>query len=450
MRTQSLAFRLFAAAALWITAALAGGGVMISTLFRDSVERGFDARLSLHLDSLIAVSELNDSGQVVLLRGLPDPRFDLPYSGWYWQISDSRGNALLRSRSLWDQVLDVPAPESKGQTQTIEAPAPNRGTLRYRVIDVTLPDLPAAAPPLRFAVAADTEELKAELRPFNVTLVWSLGALGLGLAAAVGVQVRIGLRPLRRIRIALSDIRAGRTDRLSGEWPTEVRPLVRELDALLEHNTAVMERARTHVGNLAHALKTPLAVLGNEASRKGGPRPDALERQVSVMRRWIDHYLARARAGATGAVLGARTLVGPVVEDLRRTLLRIYADRTLSVRTDVPESCAFRGEREDLEEMLGNLLDNACKWARADVALTAVGEGGKLTITIDDDGSGLPADRRAEAIGRGRRLDESAPGSGLGLAIVSDIAALYGGGLTLGESPSGGLRATLNLPVAEP
>lgn len=450
MRPRSLAFRLVAAAALWITAALAVGGVIISTLFRDSVVRSFDARLTVHLDSLIAVSELDDSGEIVLLRGLPDPRFELPYSGWYWQISNHSGRPLARSRSLWDQILDVPAPSEPGSMETRQAPAPDGGNLRFRIIDVTLPDQPTAAPPLRFAVAADTAELKAEIRPFNVTLGWALGVLGLGLAAAVAIQVRVGLRPLRRIRIALSDIRAGRSERMSGAWPAEVQPLARELDALLDHNAEVMDRARTHVGNLAHALKTPLAVLANEASRKGGPRADAVARQVSVMGRWIDHYLTRARAAATGTVLGARTAVGPVVEDLRRTLVRIHADKKLAVRVEVPDDLAFRGERQDIEEMLGNLLDNACKWADSTVTLTARADAGNLVVTIDDDGPGLPADRRAEAMSRGRRLDEAAPGSGLGLAIVADIAALYGGTLKLDASPAGGLRGILTLPVAEP
>lgn len=450
MRSRSLAFRLVVAAALWITAALAVGGVLISALFRDSVERGFDARLTLHLDSLIAVSELDQAGQVVLLRGLSDPRFDLPYSGWYWQISDHRGEPLLRSRSLWDQVLEIPARPGQDAMFTSEGPGPGDAVLRYRVIDVTLPDFPVGAPPLRFAIAADRAQLKAELRPFNLALLWSLGSLGLGLAVAVAIQVRVGLRPLRRVRIALSEIRTGRSQHLSGDWPSEVQPLVRELDALLDHNAAVMQRARTHVGNLAHALKTPLAVLANESSRKGGPQPQAIDRQVDTMRRWIDHYLARARTAATGTVLSAHTPMQPVIEDLRRTLLRIHADKPLKFVSTVAEGAAFRGERQDLEEMLGNLMDNACKWARHAVAVGVETNGEVVTVTIDDDGPGLPSERRAEAIGRGTRLDESAPGTGLGLAIVADIAGLYGGGLRLDESTIGGLRATLTLPAAEP
>ena len=448
-RSRSLAFRLISGAALWIVAALAVGGIIISTLFRDSVERNFDARLSVHVDSLIAVTTADVSSRLVISRTLPDPRFDIPYSGWYWQVSDPRGTPQVRSRSLWDKALMLPPSAEVGVMQTEEIKGPDGARLRVRFIDVTLPDLPIQSPPVRFAVAARISELEAELRPFNLALVWSLGALGLGLAVAVAIQVRVGLQPLRRIRVALNDIRKGRVEHLEGEWPTEVRPLVNELDALLDHNADVLDRARTHVGNLAHALKTPLAVLTNEVSRKGGPRTDAIDRQVDAMHRWIDHYLTRARAAATGTVLGARTAVPPVLDDLRRTLLRIHADKALSI--DVGGgvgTAAFRGEQQDLEEMLGNLMDNACKWAASAVTLSVTTEADRLTITIDDDGPGLTSDQRELALGRGKRLDESAPGSGLGLAIVSDIAALYGGELKLLESPAGGLRAALLLPAA--
>lgn len=447
-RSRSLAFRLVAGAALWITAALAIGGIVISALFRDSVERNFDARLSVHVDALIAVTTADVSSRLVISRTLPDPRFNIPYSGWYWQVSNLQGAPQVRSRSLWDTALTTPPPDEVGVMQTEEVVGPDGELLRMRLIDVTLPDLPVHAPPVRFAVAARVSELRAELRPFNLALVWSLSVLGLGLAVAVAIQVKVGLQPLRRIRAALNDIREGRAERLTGKWPTEVQPLVKELDALLDHNAIVLDRARTHVGNLAHALKTPLAVLANEVSRKGGPRIDAIERQIEAMRRWIDHYLARARAAATGKVLGARTPVVPVLEDLRRTLLRIHADKALSIDLgDAGRDAAFRGERQDLEEMLGNLMDNACKWAVARVGISVSADGEVVVVTIDDDGPGLTAEQRAEAMGRGKRLDESSPGSGLGLAIVSDIAALYGGGLMLEQVPAGGLRAILRLPA---
>jgi len=448
-RTRSLASRLVIAAVLWIAAALAIGGLLISALFRDSVERNFDARLTVHVDSLIAVSRYDDSGRLMLSRTLPEPRFDLPYSGWYWQISDNRGVVLIRSRSLWDQTLALSMPAEPGSMRSVDVPGPEGALLRVRFVDVTLPEMMPGAPPLRFAVAADRSELKGELRPFNLALMWSLGALGLGIAAAVALQVRFGLQPLRRVRKALADIREGRTQRMEGEWPSEVQPLVRELDSLLEHNAAVLERARTHVGNLAHALKTPLAVLSNEASRRQGPRTDAIDRQVETMRRWIDHYLARARAAATGTVLGARTPVSPVIADLKRTLERIHSERAVEISVPAQEEpVAFRGERQDLEEMIGNLMDNACKYAASRVCVAAARSDDHLAVTIDDDGPGLPAAQHGEAMGRGRRLDQSSPGSGLGLSIVSDIAGLYGGKLRLGESPMGGLRAVLTLPLA--
>lgn len=448
-RNRSLAFRLIVGAALWIVAALAIGGVIISALFRDSVERNFDARLSVHVDALIAVTTVDISNRLIISRTLPDPRFNIPYSGWYWQVSDPHGSPQVRSRSLWDMALDPPQPEEVGVMQTQEITGPDDELLRIRFIDVTLPDRPIHSPPVRFAVAARVSELKAELRPFNLALIWSLGVLGLGLGVAVAIQVRVGLQPLRRIRVALNDIREGRAEHLEGDWPAEVQPLVKELDALLEHNADLLGRARTHVGNLAHALKTPLAVLANEVSRRNGPRADAVDRQVKAMHRWIDHYLARARAAATGTVLGARTAVLPVVEDLKRTLLRIHAEKPLTIEiADVDATAAFKGEQQDLEEMLGNLMDNACKWAERKVGLSIAADGGRLTITIDDDGPGLAPDEREEAVGRGKRLDESSPGSGLGLAIVGDIAALYGGELNLDESPMGGLRAVLLLPRA--
>jgi len=448
-RSRSLASRLVIAAVLWIAAALAIGGFLISALFRDSVERNFDARLTVHVDALIAVSRYDDSGRLMLSRTLPEPRFDLPYSGWYWQISDGRGVVLVRSRSLWDQSLEISAPAEQGSMRSAEIAGPERAMLRARFIDVTLPEMPPDAPPLRFAVAANRAELRNELRPFNLALLWSLGALGLGIAAAVAIQVRFGLRPLRRVSRALADIREGRTQHMEGDWPSEVQPLVRELDSLLEHNAAVLERARTHVGNLAHALKTPLAVLSNEASRKQGPRPDAIDRQVDTMRRWVDHYLVRARTAATGAVLGARTPVAPVIGDLKRTLERIHSDRAIEIAVhQQDERIAFRGERQDLEEMVGNLMDNACKYAASRVDVSTARSDHQLVVMIDDDGVGLPVAQRAEAMGRGRRLDQTSPGSGLGLAIVSDIAGLYGGRLQLDESPEGGLRAALTLPLA--
>jgi signal transduction histidine kinase len=228
-----------------------------------------------------------------------------------------------------------------------------------------------------------------------------------------------------------------------------VAPLAQELNALLSHNAAVVERARTHVGNLAHALKTPLSVLMNEAAVGNEAITETVRKQTELMRRQVDHYLVRARTAATGGVLGARSDVAQVVDDLHRTLAIIHRDRALDIRTTCPPALLFRGERQDLEEILGNLMDNACKWADSRVAVTAHVEAGRLVIDVDDDGPGLAPEQRSKVLERGTRLDESVPGSGLGLAIVRDIAGLYDGQLQLGQAPLGGLRATLVLPTVQ-
>jgi signal transduction histidine kinase len=322
---------------------------------------------------------------------------------------------------------------------------PEGQPLRLLVRPITLLGADTA---LIYAVAGDRREIQADRQSFNRLLIFALGALFAGVVGAVLVQVRFGLEPLRRMGRALSGIRAGKAARLEGDFPAEIEPLATELNALLDHNEALVERARTHVGNLAHGLKTPLSVLTNEARRSHGPLADLVARQVALMRHQVDHHLARARAIATGTILGARTDVLPVLDDLRRTLDRIHAEKALVIEALCPPELAFRGARQDLEEMLGNLLDNACKWARARVSVRVEFAGEQLQVAIEDDGPGLPPARRAEVLERGRRLDEQVPGNGLGLAIAADLAQLYRGRLVLEEAEGGGLRALLTLPAA--
>jgi signal transduction histidine kinase len=444
MRVNSLAFRLVAGAGLWIVAALAAGGFTLSGIFADSVERSFDARLEVYLDGLIAVSRTGTAGRIELARGLGEPRFTQPYSGWYWQISGPQG-PILRSRSLWDATLHVEAGE-EGQLLTYSFKGPDGRQLRVVERDVSLPGY---ANRLHYVVAAEGSEIGKEVNRFNKVLFWALALLGVGLILAVLIQVHFGLKPLRRLRLALAAIRAGRAEKLEEGFPAEVQPLAKELNALLDHNAAVVERARTHVGNLAHALKTPLAVLGNEATRGDGPLADSVARQTAVMRRQVDHYLARARAAATGGVLGARAAVLPVLEDLRRTLTRIHVERHVEIDIAGSVEDAFRGERQDLEEMLGNLMDNGCKWAKSRIFVRVLRRGDRLTIEVEDDGPGLSLEEHSQLFQRGKRLDEAVPGSGLGLAIVRDIAELYGGSVTLGQAALGGLKVSLVLPAID-
>jgi signal transduction histidine kinase len=444
MRRSSLALRLVAGAAVWCALWLSAGGYVLSALFGKTVERNFDARLEVLLEALVAGSELGADGGLQLRLQLGDPRFEQPLSGWYWQIGDG-AQLLRRSPSLWDAALPAaPAPEELTTAQYVTGP--DGQALRLLVRAITLP---GANAPMLYAVAGDRREIERDRQIFNGLLSLALGVLFMGVIGAVLVQVRFGLEPLRRMGRALGAIRGGATARLEGDFPSEIQPLASELNALLDHNEALVERARTHVANLAHGLKTPLSVLSNEAQRSDGPLAELVRRQVELMRRQVDHHLARARAIATGSILGTRTELLPVLRDLARTLERIYAEKALIIEVACPPELAFRGARQDLEEMLGNLMDNACKWAAARVTARAEIAGEQVQIAIEDDGPGLPAARRAEVL-RGRRLDEQMPGSGLGLAIVADLARLYGGQLVLDAAAEGGLQARLALPAAEP
>jgi len=444
--TRSLATRLILGSAVWIVAALVVGGLLLAGLFQGHVQRIFYDRQVIMLDSLLVVTRVNADGALELTRPPGDPEFERPLSGRYWQITPPDG-APLRSRSLWDQTLSLPSPEAGNNgLRRYVVRGPQDEELRVLERDITLPGSDQV---FRYAVAIDYAEVEGLVQPFIVTLAWSLGVLGIGLVIGAMVQVRYGLRPLSRVRDALSAIRTGKTERLEGDFPTEVTPLADEINLLLDHIGQVVDRARTHVGNLAHALKTPLSVLTNEAGTDTGQLANTVRRQTDTMRRRVDHYLTRAQTAASAGVIGARIDARPVLDDLGRTLGKINRFRHLEVTVfangDVP---AFRGDRQDLEEMAGNLMENACKWATSRVCVIADGVNGELRLAIEDDGPGLPTDQRQKALARGGRLDETVQGSGLGLSIVQEISSLYGGSFTLEDSAMGGLRAVLTLPAA--
>lgn len=456
-KLDSLAARLIAAAAVWTLLGLLVGGYVLSGVFRSSVQGDFDARLRSDLDEMIAAAEPTAEGAVSLQNRFADPRFERVYSGWYWQITPegTKGPVTARmqiSRSLFDLPIKVTDSRTSRGSTWGHGEGPEGQRLRFVAQRIEFPVQPGAPKDgmrtYSFMVAADVTEVENEVAKFNGTLIWSFAILGLGLIGAIFLQVRIGLLPLNRVSAALARIRDGKAQRLVGRFPAEIVPLASELNSLIDHSAEVVGRARTHVSNLAHFLKTPLSVLASEASAHPGPLADAVLRQVATMRRQVDHYLARARAAGAVDVLGNRTIVRPVIDDLARVLSRIHAERRLMIDVDVPRDLAFRGERQDLEEMVGNLIDNACKWAHARVEVSARRrDGAAFELCVGDDGDGLDEGERARVGARGERLDESVPGSGLGLAIVRDIAKLYGGSLTLGESPLGGLEARLALPA---
>jgi signal transduction histidine kinase len=457
MRANSLALRLFVTATAWTVVILLVTGVVLSSLYRQAVERAFDRRLGVYLKTLVADVAAPEENEK-FPQSLGEPLFELPLSGWYWQVT--KLNALKpevrSSRSLWDGGLphleDQNVPAGIDGTRHSYVPGPEDQRLRLVERAVDLGDDGRYL----VALAGDASEIEEETLAFDRALGVTFGVLAVVLLLTTMFQVRFGLAPLKRISDSLIAIRSGKAERLAGRFPDEIAPLARETNALIEANREIVERARTHVGNLAHALKTPLSVIVNEAAARGDdPLAVKVREQAGVMRDQIAHHLERARIAARATVIGTVTEVTPVVTALARTMEKIHHDRGIAIDIEAPRDTRFRGEKQDLEEMVGNLVDNACKWAQSRVAVEVMPEHADaknvstLRVVVDDDGPGLSPSQREQVQGRrGNRLDETKPGSGLGLSIVGDLAALYGGALTLGTAPIGGLRAELVLPAA--
>jgi len=458
----SLWFRLMSFSALWTILALMLGGTLLSFTFRDVLEKNFDDRLNSLMENLIGIStNLNSSqGAVGFYRAVADPRFEQPYSGWYWQISAKEFNPF-RSRSLWDQSLETDLNKDSSQTQYFHMTGPEEQKLRVVERDITIPGNDTV---FRFTVAIDTIEIEEQAGRFDTILIYSMGALGFGLIAASFLQVFLGLRPLRNIRRSLARVRSGDEAHLPTDFPAEIQPLANEMNALLDHNNEIVERSRTQVGNLAHALKTPLAILLNEASLQKDNMPQNMKtqniepqnilagqvrKQVQVMRRNVDHYLRRARVAANIKIITSRTEVLPILKDISRAMSIIHKDKDFFIDHDPDQSgLFFKGERQDLEEMVGNLMENAAKWAEKKVTIHCRAEQGQVIIEVADDGPGIEASVRDAVFARGERLDEETPGTGLGLSIVADLTRLYGGDIRLEDHKPTGLKAILRLPMA--
>jgi len=456
MRLNSLALRLFFSAATWTVVILVVTGVVLSSIYRTAVERAFDRRLGVYLRSLVADVATPEENAGKFPQSLGEPLFNLPLSGWYWQVTrlDVPTRDVRSSRSLWDASLpplgDTNAASPPGGTREGYADGPEGQ--RLRIIEQTI-DLGDEGRYL-VAVAGDPVEIDEEIHSFDSALVLTFGVLAIVLLLTTTFQVRFGLAPLKRISEGLAAIRSGGAERLEGAFPVEIAPLARETNALIDANREIVARARTHVGNLAHALKTPISVMLNEATTHGAdPLALKVREQTEIMRDQVTRHLERARIAARVAAIGTVTEVGSVLSALARTMEKIHHHRGIAVDVNAPENIRFRGEQQDLEEMVGNLVDNAFKWAQSRVVVEAVSQPRDardahriIRIVVDDDGPGLSPQEREQVARRGRRLDETKPGSGLGLSIVVELANLYGGGLTLGTAPLGGLRAELMLP----
>jgi signal transduction histidine kinase len=449
MRNRSLSVRLALLAAAGSAVALLVAGIIFLSLFREAVERNFDARLEALLDALLGAAVTAEGVRPAAADAMGEPRFALPQSGWYWQIREAdTGQVVAASPSLFGNVLPAtPMPPADGTPQVMTLQGPGDRQLRAMERRIATADQDYAV-----LVAGDADQLASDVARFSVVLAVTLAAFAVLLAFGTALLIRFGLQPLRDVRRALRRVRRGDAAHLAGAYPAEISPLVDDLNALIDSNREIVERARTHAGNLAHALKTPLAVLQNEAGAADDSLARKVREQVTIMRNQVGHHLDRAQMAGQLNVIGAVTAVEPVVESLARAMRKIHQDRGLSIDCTTESDLRFRGERQDLEEMIGNLLDNGCKWAASRVQVTAgtadSGPAGMLAIEIEDDGPGLEPEARTAALARGTRLDESQPGSGLGLAIVGELARIYRGSLALDGSRWGGLRARLVLPRA--
>lgn len=463
MRLNSLAFRLFATSAAWTLLVLPIAGFIIYGLYRNDVQATFDGRLEKLVNAVAVDSMAGKNRMPVIPPNRYEPLFEEIHSGWYWQIEPF--NEGDEGRRLVSQSLatgHLPSPKKRGipETETgarwlnIDGPVGTRIRL-VEVIDTVQHKKDGV--PYSIIVAGPVDWLESQLNTFRTRLAIALALAGLGLVAVTLFQVRFGLLPLRKIGRGLSDIRTGAARQLEGEFPVEIEPLQHELNALIRSNQDIVDRARTQVGNLAHALKTPLAVITNEARDGSGGLASKVAEQATIMRDQVNHYLDRARMAARSGVISGSSNVSDVVAPLVRALERIHQDRNIKIDVVCPKTLTFQGEKQDLEEMLGNLLDNACKWAEHKVTLSvekvassegeATSQRAFLRMTVDDDGPGLTEAQRQKIGKRGMRLDETKPGSGLGLSIVADLVQTYRGQFALDASPHGGLRVTLLLPA---
>ena len=440
---RSLKLRAAAGAVLWCALALISVGWAIHQLQIRSAERQFDTWLSAHLTELAASVAIAAPNAETIANRMPDPRFHQPFSGFYWQAQGPQ--AMLYSRSLWDTQLALPQDElPDGALHRHDIAGPNQTGLRVLERTVRRAD----GEVWRIAVAADRKILDHETRRFSHALIISLAVLGLVLGLAAIAQTALVLRPLNRLRAALTAYRDGKTHRLSGAFPIEITPLADDLNALLDRNDQLVTRARRQAADLAHGLKTPIAVLRNDlthAAQRLTPQQLAeLTHSLDQIENQTRRQLARARIALRGPQHSVP--VQPVIAKMLPAFNRLYADRTLSIEQAIDADARFPGDAENLQEVLGNVLENACQWAASRIRISAACDPEGLRLTVEDDGPGIPQAAQQAILRPGARLDTQTPGNGLGLAIVADIVEAHQGAISLGKSPLGGLKVEITLP----
>jgi signal transduction histidine kinase len=440
-QTRSLKFRLIAISLAWLVFSLLATGAVLVLLFRAHMQRHFDQALQSHMEELVAAASGGADGSLNLSWEPTDPRFRKPLSGWYWEVRS--GADVKRSPSLLDQSLDVSG-SGQGAPRILDnIPGPGGVRLRISAQDIVIP---GSSRPLSVLVAGPCVTVQNDVLIFIGQLAAALITLGLTLGALIAAQVTYGLRPLAMVRAGLMQVRQGRGSRLQADGPSEIAPLIDELNELLDERDMMVAQARAEAGNLAHALKTPIAVIRNEASSLPEKQGVTLKAEADKMIRVVEHHLVNARAQMKQSRVPAGASLDRVMEDVRFSLERLYPGRKLQF--DLPNGLTAVCAEDDLGEMIGNLADNACKWATETVRVSARNSRGRILVQIDDDGPGLKEEQRAQVLARGERLDETMPGHGLGLSIATKLAAIHGGTLRLERSELGGLAAILDLPAA--
>jgi len=455
VKHNSLSLRIIAFSFTWIIITLLITGVLLIFFYYDHMSQHYGEHVTMHLEELREACQLDADGSFKLDFTPSDPRYHDLQSGWYWEVKQA-GKTLRRSESLGDYNLDLGDVQPSMALQISETTGPTHDKLRMHIVEL---DLGSGHEPLVLLASAPMTGITDDVMNYSNHIIGSFAVLGIGLLLAVVVQVRVALQPLKAISVGISDVREGKASKLPPEQLEDVKPLVDELNNLLDHNAILLKRARNQLGDLAHSVNNPLTVLKNEARKMEPEQKRLVTQQINDISRNVDHYLTRARTYGTEKVLGSRSSVKVVVDDLVYAMQRLHQERELTYEflpldeslatgeTQELEECWFRGEAQDLEEMVGNLMDNACKWAKSRVIIRVKSDHINLVITVEDDGPGVPKEKIEAVMRRGNRLDESKPGHGQGLGIAKDIADLYGGALILDRGELGGLKAKLVLPA---
>ncbi|SFS12444.1 sensor histidine kinase [Sphingomonas jatrophae] len=441
---RSLAGRLLAISTLAMALALALAAIGIGHVLERFVMRGLDQQLDTQIGMLARA--VRPDGTLDAARVVDLPSFARAEPGWGWRVDGPRGRwqsgdgIRAEDRRLIAPPHSHPEP---GGTRPVEGMTRSGERVHLRMLSVE-----TAAGPVRIVASVPRRMLRAPLREAMVPLLGSLAILGAVLALAIVLQVRLGLRPLRRLGASIADVRSGRARTVPVDQPDELRPLATELNALVEQNAAQLDQARRHVANLAHGLKTPLAALSLKLAESGADADGSLRALIADLDARVRHHLGRARIVSPGGGRREGAMLAPAVTDLLKVMERVHADRNIAWHAAVAPDLAVAADRQDLDEMLGNLLDNAFRHATMQVSVHAERQGPLIAITVDDDGAGLTGQAIAEALVPGRRLDERGDGHGFGLPITQELAELNGGSLALHPALSGrGLRATLMLPA---